>query len=118
MPEFNSPAVDSGVFATEQPTLVGTDGLTLRPWTDADAPVVFAAFQDAAIRRWHVRKADSLNEVRPWIRTWRSAWHAGNGQWAVISGGEVAGRIGLRRSDLTEGVTELAYWTMPAWRGL
>ncbi|MFC8381206.1 GNAT family N-acetyltransferase [Nocardia sp. NPDC057272] len=33
------------------------------------------------------------------------------------SNGEVAGRIGFRQSDLTEVVTELAYWTLPARRG-
>jgi RimJ/RimL family protein N-acetyltransferase len=73
----------------------------LRPWTDADAPTVYEGFQDPAIRHWHVRTAESIEQVRQWILQWRSAWSTGNGQWAVTSNGEVAGRIGSRQSDLT-----------------
>ncbi|MBC7305212.1 MAG: GNAT family N-acetyltransferase [Nocardia sp.] len=118
MPELMPTVVDPDRFATtRQPTLTAADDLTLRPWTTADAPAVYEAFQDPAIRRWHVRTAESVEQVQQWIQAWQTAWSAGNGQWTVISGGEIAGRIGLRRSDLTEGVTELAYWTTPASRG-
>ncbi|MET9211447.1 MULTISPECIES: GNAT family N-acetyltransferase [unclassified Nocardia] len=118
MPELLPPVVDPDRFAaTPQPHLSGVDGLTLRPWAEADAPIVYRAFQDAAISRWHVRTAESVGQVRRWIERWRTAWSAGNGQWAVTVDDEVAGRIGLRRSDLGEGHTELAYWTLPAWRG-
>src|SRR5690606_17307581 len=103
-------------FTAPQPILADTD-FQLRPWADADAPAVFEAFQDNAIRRWHVRTAESVDQVRQWLPRWRSAWSTGHGQWAVTCGGELAGRIGLRHTDLAEGVTELAYWTMPAWRG-
>ncbi|MFI8975051.1 hypothetical protein ACIGO9_19345 [Nocardia asteroides] len=51
------------------------------------------AFQDLAIRQWHVRPAESVDEVRQWILSWRSAWSTGNGQWTVTSDGEVTGRI-------------------------
>ncbi|WP_067860745.1 GNAT family N-acetyltransferase [Nocardia shimofusensis] len=117
MPEFLPGTIDPARFTTAQPTLTGADGLALRPWADTDAPAVFEAFQDSAIRRWHVRTAESIEQVRQWIPHWRSAWTLGRGQWAVTVEGEPAGRIGLRRTDLAEGVTELAYWTMPAWRG-
>ncbi|MEV6360569.1 GNAT family N-acetyltransferase [Nocardia asteroides] len=117
MPELMSTVVDPDTFAADQPTLTTPDGLTLRPWNDDDAPAVFKAFQDPAIRQWHVRTAESIDEVRQWILSWRSAWSTGNGQWTVTNDGEVTGRIGLRQSDLSEGVTELAYWTLPAWRG-
>ncbi|MGW5919174.1 hypothetical protein ACWFPY_09270 [Nocardia fluminea] len=40
--------VDSTTFATNQPMLTAADGLTLRPWTDADAPSIYEAFQDPA----------------------------------------------------------------------
>lgn len=116
MPELMPGVVDPAQFTAAQPVL--TDGgLELRPWSDADAPAVFEAFQDTEIRRWHVRTADSIEQVRQWIPRWRSAWSTGNGQWAVTLDTQMAGRIGLRRSDLAEGVTELAYWTMPARRG-
>ncbi len=117
MPELMSAVVDPRIFTYDQPALAGSNGLALRPWNVADAPIVYEAFQDPAIRHWHVRTAESVEQVRQWISRWRSAWSAGNGQWAVTSNGEFAGRIGLRSSDLTEGVTELAYWTLPAWRG-
>ncbi|TCJ96968.1 GNAT family N-acetyltransferase [Nocardia alba] len=117
MPELMSAVIHSDAFATDQPTLTAHDDLALRPWTDADAATVYAAFQDPDIRHWHVRTAESVEQVRQWIVRWRSAWACGNGQWAVTSNGEIAGRIGLRQSDLTEGVTELAYWTLPARRG-
>ncbi|MFD4351523.1 GNAT family N-acetyltransferase [Nocardia sp. NPDC058518] len=117
MPELMSAVVDHGTFTTDQPTLTDANGLTLRPWNDADSPTVYEAFQDPAIRHWHVRTAESVEQVRQWISRWRSDWSTGNGQWAITSNGEVTGRIGLRSSDLTEGVTELAYWTLPAWRG-
>ncbi|WP_316574907.1 GNAT family N-acetyltransferase [Nocardia canadensis] len=118
MPELLPPVVDADRFtATPQPTLPGIDGLILRPWTAADAPVVYRAFQDPAISRWHVRSAESVGQVREWIERWRGTWSTGNGQWAVTVDGEVAGRIGLRRTDLGEGHTELAYWTLPARRG-
>ncbi len=117
MPELMSATVDLERFAVPQPTLTTADGLVLRPWTEADAPAVYAAFQDPGIRRWHVRTAESVAQVRTWIEQWRTAWTRGDGQWAVTSGGELAGRIGLRHSNLAEGVTELAYWTVPAWRG-
>jgi len=117
MPELMSPVIAPDRFAAAQPILTGADGLVLRPWSEADAPAVYEAFQDPAIRRWHVRTAESVEQVRQWIPRWRSAWSIGEGQWAVTTSGELAGRIGLRHTDLAEGVTELAYWTMPAWRG-
>ncbi|MFD0361985.1 GNAT family N-acetyltransferase [Nocardia sp. GCM10030253] len=118
MPELMPAVVAAGKFAeVPQPTLVTLDGLVLRPWTSQDAPAVFEAFQDPAIRRWHVRTAESVAQVRDWIERWQTVWTTGNGQWAVTVAGEVAGRIGLRHTDLADGTTELAYWTMPAWRG-
>ncbi|RMI32820.1 GNAT family N-acetyltransferase [Nocardia stercoris] len=117
MPELLSATVDLAHFTTSQPTLTTTDGLVLRPWAVSDAPEVYAAFQDPAIQRWHVRTAESVAQVESWIEQWRTAWQRGDGQWAVTAAGELAGRIGLRHSDLGEGATELAYWTAPAWRG-
>ncbi|WP_280504041.1 GNAT family N-acetyltransferase [Nocardia farcinica] len=117
MPESLPPVIDPATFTAPQPTLTGAGDLPLRPWRDDDAPADHAAFQDPAIRRWHVRTADSVDQVLGWLPSWRAAWTSGNPQWAVTCAGELAGRIGLRRTDLNEGGTELAYWTTPARRG-
>ncbi len=43
------------------------------------------AYQDQAIQRWHVRRADSLTETREWIAGWQGGWAAETGaHWAVI----------------------------------
>ena len=52
------------------------DDVLLRPWRLGDAQAVMDAFQDAAIQRWHVRRADSLAEAREWIEDWRGGWAA------------------------------------------
>ncbi|NEW39892.1 GNAT family N-acetyltransferase [Nocardia cyriacigeorgica] len=113
-----SAAVDAAHFTSAvQPVLVGDGGMVVRPWIPSDAEAVFVAFQDEAIQRWHVRTAESVGQVRDWIERWRSVWSAGNAQWAITCGSDLAGRIGLRKTDLAEGVTEIAYWTTPEWRG-
>ncbi|MFI7524003.1 GNAT family N-acetyltransferase [Nocardia salmonicida] len=107
MPEIMAVVVDSERFsATTQPTIHGPGDLALRPWTENDASVVFTAYRDPAISRWHSRTAESVDQVHQWIKTWTATWSTGNGQWAVTSGDMVVGRIGLRHSDLVEGVTE------------
>ncbi len=49
-------------------------------------------------------------------RQWREERGA---QWAVTSavGGEVLGRVALRRMDLFQGLAECAYWVLPHARG-
>ena len=37
------------------------------------------AYQDEAIQRWHVRRADSLAEAREWIVGWQGDWAAEGG---------------------------------------
>ena len=56
------------------------------------------AYQDAAIQRWHVQRADSLAEARGWIEGWRGGWAAEtSAQWAVAEAGSDAllGRAAL-----------------------
>ncbi|BCJ26389.1 GNAT family N-acetyltransferase [Actinocatenispora sera] len=126
MPSLIEPVVPPGrMSGIPQPVLTEPPGgsstargaLLLRPWRDADAPALARAYQDPAIRRWHARSMNE-DEARDWIRQRAERWSAEAGaDWAVSSDGTLAGRIGLRTVDLTEGLAEVAYWTLPAARG-
>ncbi|MFK0118359.1 GNAT family N-acetyltransferase [Streptomyces sp. NPDC090994] len=121
MPYLTPPVLPAGTLArTVQPTIVSGDGLLLRPWREGDAPAVFEAFQDPLMHQWHIRAADSVDEVRGWIAEWQAAW-AGerNAQWAVAdaASGRLLGRVALRDVLLGDGVAEVAYWTVAAARG-
>lgn len=103
-----------------QPELRTGDGLLLRPWRAEDTPAVYAAFQDPAMHQWHIRAADSEEEVAGWIEEWRESWaQERNAQWAVADTdtGDLLGRVALRGILLGEGVAEVAYWTTGAARG-
>lgn len=103
-----------------QPVLRTDDGLLLRPWRAEDVPAVYTAFQDPAMHQWHIRAADSEEEVAGWIEEWRTNWaQERNAQWAVVDAdtGDLLGRVALRSIVLTEGVAEIAYWTTGAARG-
>ncbi|WUB65876.1 GNAT family N-acetyltransferase [Streptomyces sp. NBC_00582] len=103
-----------------QPVLATGDGLVLRPWRAGDAPVVHAVFQDPLMHQWHIRSAESLEEVAGWIEEWQTAWSGErNAQWAVVDADtdRVLGRVALREILLSEGTAEVAYWTAPKARG-
>lgn len=124
MPLLVQPAIARGsLVSAPQPTLeVPGRELVLRPWRPSDAEAVREAYQDAAIQRWHVRRGDSVDEVREWIEAWRGTWaEESAGHWAMAApdaeGGTVRGRITLKRFDLYDGTAEVAYWVTPAARG-
>ncbi|MEU0696935.1 GNAT family N-acetyltransferase [Streptomyces niveus] len=121
MPSLVTPAIPAGsLAATGQPTLAVAGGALLRPWLISDAEAVVEAFRDPAIRRWHVRRADSVEEARGWIRRWQGTWdEETDGHWAVAGAetGTLLGRLSLKAWNLTDGTAEIAYWTMPAARG-
>jgi ribosomal-protein-alanine N-acetyltransferase len=71
MPSLVTSTVPVGSLAAQpQPTLTAGSGVLLRPWSLGDAQAVMDAYQDEAIQRWHVRRADSLAETREWIAVW------------------------------------------------
>ena len=121
MPSLTSPAIPGGgVARSAQPVLLADGGLVLRPWLQADARAVAAAYADPAIQRWHARRLDSEDEARDLILRWQRGWLAETGaHWAVTLGerGEVVGRVALRSMMLEEGRAECGYWTAPAARG-
>ncbi|MGA4843020.1 GNAT family N-acetyltransferase [Streptomyces sp. G45] len=121
MPYKISDVVRPGTFAErDQPALPASGGLRLRPWDPEDAPAVYAAFQDPLLQRWHARVADSVDEARAWIETWREEWYEEkSAQWAVVDADSdaVLGRVALRMIALGDGQAEMAYWTAPGARG-
>ncbi|MDQ0963000.1 RimJ/RimL family protein N-acetyltransferase [Streptomyces sp. B4I13] len=121
MPYTADPVLPAGTLSgAPQPVLRTGDGLLLRPWRATDAPAVHAAFQDPAMHQWHIRAADSEEEVAGWIEEWRTCWQEERGaQWAVVDAHTdgLLGRVALRGVQLDEGVAEIAYWTTAAARG-
>ncbi|MFI7502133.1 GNAT family N-acetyltransferase [Streptomyces sp. NPDC049687] len=103
-----------------QPVLTTGDGLLLRPWRAEDAPAVYTAFQDPLMHQWHIRSADSEEEVAGWIAEWQQSWGTErSAQWAVVDEDThlLVGRVALRTILLSEGTAEVAYWTTRAARG-
>ncbi|MFJ5262903.1 GNAT family N-acetyltransferase [Streptomyces sp. NPDC088387] len=105
---------------TAQPEIPAGDGVRLRPWRSGDARAVHQAFQDPVMHRWHLRAADSEEEVRGWIDDWHRDWRAERGaQFAVVDEASDAllGRVALRDIVPADGTAEIAYWTVAAARG-
>ncbi|WP_217141420.1 GNAT family N-acetyltransferase [Streptomyces sp. AC627_RSS907] len=121
MPYLTRPVLPAGTLSrAPQPTIPTGDGLLLRPWRAEDAPAVHAAFQDPVLHRWHLRAADSEEEVRGWITTWQRAWERERSvEWAVADEADdrLLGRVALREIVLGDAVAEVAYWTTAAVRG-
>ena len=121
MPSLVTSTVPVGSLAVRpQPTLTADRGVLLRPWSLHDAQPVLDAYQDEAIQRWHVQRADSLAETREWIAGWQSGWAAETGaHWAVVEGESdiLLGRAALKHLKFADGTADVAYWTVPAARG-
>ena len=106
--------------ARPQPTLTAGSDVLLRPWSLDDAQAVMDAYQDEAIQRWHVRRADSVAETREWIAGWQSGRAAEtDAVWAVAGAGsgKLLSRAGLKHLKFSDGTADVAYWTVPAARG-
>lgn len=104
--------------AHQQPSLQAGD-LSIRPWSAADAPAVVRAYEDPDIQRWHVRTMEP-DEALAWTASWAGLWDAETAAgWAVADSHDDAllGRMVLHKIDLTQGVSEVAYWVVPAARG-
>ncbi|MFD6421526.1 GNAT family N-acetyltransferase [Streptomyces sp. NPDC060198] len=121
MPSLIPPAITAGsLSAAVQPSFRLGGGSVLRPWLLTDAEAVRTAFEDPEIQRWHIRRADSVDEARGWIEAWRKDWERETaGHWAVADAEDdrLLGRLSLRDWDLEYGWAEVAYWTTPAARG-
>uniref|UniRef100_UPI00384B8F6E GNAT family N-acetyltransferase n=1 Tax=Kitasatospora fiedleri TaxID=2991545 RepID=UPI00384B8F6E len=133
------PVIPPGSLSSSaQPTLPIGGGLLLRPWLGSDAAAVARVFRDPAIRRRHLRGADSAEEAGEWIAKWQRGWADETAaHWAVATvdgdagtdanadadadadadGGRLLGRVSLQCLVLCGGQAEIAYWTAPEARG-
>lgn len=103
-----------------QPTIPVAGLALLCPRVVDDAAAVAAAFQDPAIQRWHVRRADSVDGAREWITRWQRGWlDEREYHWAVVDydTDTLLGRVALKALDLQDGTAGVAYWMNPAARG-
>src|SRR5450432_3343383 len=107
MPSLVTSTVPVGSLAARpQPTLTAASGMLLRPWSLGDARAVMDAYQDEAIQRWHVQRADSLTETREWIADWQSGWAAETGaHWAVVEAESdiLLGRAAFKHLNFADG---------------
>jgi [ribosomal protein S5]-alanine N-acetyltransferase len=121
MPILVTTTVPAGSLAAQpQPSLTAGGGVLLRPWSLDDAEAVMDAYQDEAIQRWHVMRADSLAEAREWIAGWQGGWATETDAiWAVVDAESdmLLGRAGLKHLKFSDGTADVAYWTVPAARG-
>ena len=102
-----------------QPTIAVGPDAWLRPWIGDDATALAAAFDDPAIRQWHVSLANSVDEARDLIERWQSGWpHESEGNWALVDPDDgLLGRVALKGLDLHSGEAGVAYWMCAAARG-
>jgi ribosomal-protein-alanine N-acetyltransferase len=78
------------------------------------------AFDDPEIQRWHLRRANSVDEARQWITGWKAGWaKEAELNWALVDRAKdsLMGRVSLKGVDLHDGSAGVAYWMVPAWRG-
>ncbi|MET0452158.1 MAG: GNAT family N-acetyltransferase [Mycobacterium sp.] len=121
MPSLFPPAMPAGALsAAPQPTIAVQGIALLRPWILDDAAAVVEAFDDPAIRRWHVARADSIDEALELIARWQSGWaKESECNWAVVDPDDevLLGRIALKGLNLLDATAEVAYWMCPTSRG-
>jgi RimJ/RimL family protein N-acetyltransferase len=120
MPRRFQPVIAEGTLRNlEQPTIETSMNTELRPWHDADAPAVRAAYDDPEITYWHARIFVSDAEALEWIRGFHERWKSeSDATWAVVDEtGELAGQIALRSVTLEFGQAEISYWTLRGSRG-
>lgn len=109
-------------MAGERP-LAGSGCLIRRP-DSGDEPGYAVLLMDPEVSAWlrpepeaPFSPGDITEMLADDLRQWRDG---GFGPWVVIDGkgGELVGRVGLRRTSIGgELVTELAWTVLPAWQG-
>ena len=95
-----------------------SDGLTLRPWREEDAPAIIAACQDPEIIRWLpvIPSPYGEQEARDYLEQCRLNWELGDAyNFAIVDeSGELLGSIAMR--VLRFSVGHIGYWTAPGAR--
>lgn len=91
----------------------------LRPWHEADAPALAAAWSDPEIARWTGVPAqrDAASALR-WIRGDDDRRAHGLSLDLVLEvDGAIAGEVGLVGIDVVTRTAEIGWWVAPAHRG-
>lgn len=97
------------------PAKIETPRLTLRHWTEDDAPALSLAIEESLdhLRPWMpwiVHEPATLEERVALIRKWRSEWEeGGDSVVGIFHDGSVVGGSGLHRRG-AEGTVEIGYW--------
>jgi RimJ/RimL family protein N-acetyltransferase len=93
--------------------------LLLRPWQDADAPALVAAWADPEIARWTgVPPQPTASTALGWIRGDADRRARGLSLDLVLDvDGAIAGEVGLVEIDVAGRSAEIGWWTAPAHRG-
>lgn len=104
----------------EQPVVPGAH-VTLRPWRESDAQLVFEVCQDEAIQRFtSVPEPYTLDDARAFIESthqmWREQLEATFA--AVDSADALMASIGLMKINDETRTAEIGYWVVPWARGL
>ncbi len=120
MPFLVPPVLAAGCLRQhEPPTLRASAEVMLRPWRADEAPIIKAAYADAAIQQWNLNTVDD-DEAHAWIARWPDLWEAETDAcWAVatIDDDTVLGRIALRDISLAGASGQVTYWVLPEARG-
>ncbi|MGW8986577.1 GNAT family N-acetyltransferase [Streptomyces parvus] len=102
-------------------TVIGPDGLRLRPWREEDLPALLRAYEDPAMRRWLDTQVSGPDGAADWLEAQRTGWATGTRfAFAVTEGGregEPLGNIVLKRPDPVSDLAEVGYWTTASARG-
>ena len=117
MPPLIAPVVPAGSLCQAGQPVLRAGELLLRPWAEADAGDLRAAYADPAIQQWHARTIESRREAAELIARYNQAWSRETAAHWAITGPGVLGRVALRGINLDEGTAEIAYWVTAAARG-
>lgn len=100
-------------------SIIAIDAHRLRPWHQADAPLLFAAWEDPEIARWNPVPPDaSVSFAETWIRGTATQNEASVGIDVVMVDATdvVRGEVGLQ-IDPVRGIAEIGFWLHQGSRG-
>ena len=117
MPDLVPHVLPAGTLGRRPQPVLDAGDVLLRPWEPADAPALVAAYADPGVQHWtgaSLTECEAATYAQEWAAHWLAERRAG---WAVVRGGDLAGRITLRGIDHEQGSAEVTYWVVAAARG-
>ncbi|MEV5764542.1 GNAT family protein [Micromonospora sp. NPDC052213] len=96
--------------------------LSLRPWRDADADALVAAYRDPVLLRWTRAPVTTTTEARRFVAAARRDWDDGcRFSFAVVephpAGETLVAQVVLKNVAAGRGDAEVGYWTAAPARG-